>query len=60
MNMGDWARMVGVESLMSDKSAKDEGGRAKYTSKNEVGSQVDGGYKMMMWLNYWTVGGASE
>ena len=52
--------MVGVESLMSDKSAKDEGERAKYTSENEVGSQVDGGYKMMMWSNYWIVGGASK
>ena len=39
--------MVGVESLMSDKSAEDEGERAKYTSKNKVGSQVDGGYKVM-------------
>ena len=57
--MGDWARMVGVESLMSDKSAKDEGERAKYTSENEVGSRVDRGY-MMTWSNYWTVGGASE
>ena len=52
--------MVGVESPTSDKSAKDEGERAKYTSENEVGSQVDRGYKMMMWSNYWTVGGASE
>ena len=57
--MGDWARMVGVESLTSDKSAKDEGERAKYTSENKVGSRVDGGY-MMTWSNYWTVGGASE
>ena len=52
--------MVGVKSPMSDKSAKGEGERAKYTSENEVGSWVDGGYKMMMWSNYWTVGGASE
>ena len=58
--MGDWARMVGVESPMSNKSAKDEGERAKYTSKNEVGSRVDRGYKMMTWSNYWTVGEASE
>ena len=51
--------MVGVESPTSDKSAKDEGERAKYTSENEVGSRVDGGY-MMTWSNYWTVGGASK